>query len=367
MKVICSKNNIFPFSVAAERFVGKNATLSVLSSIFLETKKKKLYISATDLEIAFEAEIACRVVQEGKITVPVKIFNQIFQSIPDGEIVLEQKGKLLYITFGDSEVFIHGSDEGDFPIIPEIKSAHPISISSSSFKTAIIQVVPAVSFSEVKPEISGVSFFVEKNKVVCAATDTFRLAEKTNFLNTGDAPKDSFIIPFKTAQELIRAINDDTEEEFQINHQEGHARFVFQNISITSRLIDGNFPEYKAIIPTSFSTSAVVNKKELIQKVRLASAVSGKLFDILLQFSQNEITVNAQSQEFGKSHSRIKTKTKGNGLTVSFNYRYFLQGLDAIQNQEEIFIGANSDTTPVLLSDPNDNSFLYIVMPIRGV
>ncbi|MBU6415469.1 DNA polymerase III subunit beta [Patescibacteria group bacterium] len=367
MKIVCLKNNILPVSTAAERFVGKNAALSVLSSVLLETKKKKLHISATDLEMAFEAEIIGNVIQEGKITVPVKIFNQIIQSIPDNEIVLEQKGNLLYITFGDSEVFIHGTNESDFPIIPEIKSTNQIIVPSIFLKTALMQVLPAVSFSEVKPEISGVCFTVDKNKAILAATDTFRLAEKTIFLNTEDAKKDSFIIPFKAAQELVRIIGDDADGEFYIYHQEGHALFAFQNIHVTSRLIDGNFPEYKAIIPTSFSTSAVVSKKDLIQKVKLASVVSGKLFDVLFQFSQNEIAVSAQSQELGKTHSQIKTKIKGNNVAISFNHRYFLQGIDAIQNQEEIFIGANSDTTPVLLSDPNDNSFLYIVMPIRGV
>lgn len=367
MKIVCLKNDILPISAIAEHFVGKNAVLSVLSSVLLETKKKKFHISTTDLEMAFEAEIVGKVIQEGRVTVPIKIFNQILQSIPDNEIVLEQKGNLLYITFGDSEVFIHSTSESDFPIIPEIKNENPIIIPAIFFKTALIQVLPAVSFSEVKPEISGVCFTIEKNKAVLAATDTFRLAEKTIFLNTDDAKKDFFIIPYKTAQELIRIIGDDTDGEFHIYHQEGHALFVFQNVNITSRLIDGNFPEYKAIIPTSFSTSAVVNKKELIQKVRLASVVSGKLFDVLLQFSTNEIAVSAQSQELGKTRSQIKTKTKGNNISISFNYRYFLQGIDVIQNQEEIFIGANSDTTPVLLSDPNDNSFLYIVMPIRGV
>lgn len=367
MKVICSKYNILPVSVIAERFIGKNAALSVLSSVLLETKKKKLHISATDLETAFEAEIACHVVHEGNIIIPVKIFNQILQSIPDNEITLEQKGKLLYITFGDSEVYIHGSGDGDFPIIPEITGEHPFVVSAALLKTAFVQVLPAVSFSEVKPEISGVFVSVEKNKAVCAATDTFRLAEKTVFLTTDDSSKDSFIIPQKTAQELVRIISDEAEGELSIHHHEGHARFMFQNVGITSRLIDGSFPEYKAIIPTSFSTSAVVNKKELIQKVRLASAVSGKLSDVLLEFSQNAVAVIAQSQELGKSYAKIKTKIKGNHLAASLNYRYFLQGIDAIQNQEEIFIGANSDTTPVLLSDPNDNSFLYIVMPIRGV
>ena len=367
MKIVCLKNNLLPPSITAERFIGKNVTLSILNSVLLETKNKKLYISATDLEIAFEAEIVCKVVQEGRITIPIKIFNQILQSIPDNEIILERKGNLLYITFGDSEVFIHSTSEGDFPIIPEIKSTSLITMPAVLFKTALTQVSPAVSFSDVKPEISGIYFNIEKKRVVLTSTDTFRLAEKTIFLNTGDNKKDSFIIPYKTAQELMRIIGDDADGEFRIYHKEGHALFIFQNMNITSRLIDGNFPEYKAIIPTSFTTSAVANKKELIQKVRLASVVSGKLFDILLQFSQNEIEVSAQSQEVGKTHSKIKTKIKGKDVSISFNYRYFLQGIDATQNQEEIFIGANSDTTPVLLSDPNDNSFLYIVMPIRGV
>lgn len=367
MKIICLKNNLLPFSISAERFIGKNVTLSILNSVLLETKNKKLHISATDLEIAFEAEIICKVSQEGRITIPIKVFNQIIQSIPDNEIMLEQKENLLYITFGDSEVFIHGTSEGDFPIIPEIKSTNPIMVPAAFFKIALAQVLPAVSFSDIKPEISGVYFTIEKNKVVLTATDTFRLAEKTIFLDTNDNKKDSFIIPYKTAQELMRIINDDADGEFLIYHKEGHALFVFQNMSITSRLVDGNFPEYKTIIPPSFTTSVVVNKKELIQKARLASVVSGKLFDILFHFSQNEIEISAQSQELGKTHSKIKTKIKGKEVSISFNYRYFLQGIDAIQNQEEIFIGVNSDTTPVLLSEPNDNSFLYIVMPIRGV
>lgn len=366
MKILSTKNNLKNIIIQAERFTGKNINLPILSNIFIEAKNKKCNISATNLEIAIESSFPCKVVKEGVITAPSRILNTVLQTITEENITLEEKNNILTLQSENSKIVINGNPAKDFPIIPKLKFPKKIRFSYLSLVEGLKNVISAVSRLDLKPEISGVFLKLDGKKIKLVGTDTFRLAEKTLSVKESDEPKLSFIIPLKTAEEIIR-LSANEDEEVLMKYSENQAVIELENYTITSRLVEGVFPEYGGIIPKNFESQLTVNKNELIQKIKSASVLSSKLNDVVLKFSDGELVVESTNSELGSSMFKIKLPHfKGKSGSLSFNYRYLLDGLESI-SEEEVFMGVSGDNSPALIRSLKDDSFIYVLMPIRNL
>jgi len=366
MKIISLKNNLKNIITQAERFTGKNINLPILGNVLIESKGKKCSISATNLEMAMEASFPCKAVQEGAVTVPARILSTVIQTIPEENVTLEEKNNILSINSENSKITINGNPSKDFPIIPKVKGGKKLNSSFLSLFDGLKSVIPAVSRSELKPEISGVLFKIEGKKIKLVATDTFRLAEKTLSLSSTEETKASFVVPVRTVEELARLFFEEG-DEVTVNYSDNQVVFEIGDQTITSRLIDGVFPEYGGIIPKNFESTAFMEKSELIQKIRAASVLSSKLNDIVLKFSGEELTVESSNSELGSMSSKIKLKKfTGKPMNLSFNFRYLLDGLESIPD-EEIFIGVSGESSPALLRSQTDESLIYVLMPIRNI
>lgn len=365
MKLIATKYNLQEVFQTVERFTGKNLSLPVLGNIFFEADQQKARCVATNLEMGIEMNIPCKVVKNGSVVIPGKFAASIMHSVHDDMVTLEEQGGVVSFTTESSHFSLNGASGGDFPLLPKIKHEHKFSASARDFSLCLSGALPSVSVSDLRPELSGVFFKKDAQSLTIAATDSFRLAERTIPLSSsGDTG--SFIVPGRTCQEVLRAISN-YDGELHMSSGESHIAFEFSGSHIISRLIDGAYPDYAAIIPNDFSTHMTAPREELVKKIRAASVLSSKLNDIVFSFMEGEAPfLETANSEVGKSHIQFPATVKGKGGRVSFNFRYLLDGLEAVSGKE-VTVSLNGDSAPAMIRDSEAPSFRYVLMPIRSV
>lgn len=362
MKFSCVKEYLEKAVAIAERFTGKNITLPILANLLLETEGNNLVVTATNLEYAVQIIVPGKTGRPGKVSVPAKILNSLIQTIREEKVDFEEKQGNLFVRTDTRDTRLNGLNPEEFPILPKVKKTSSFRVESYLLKQGIEKVLPAVSASEFKPELAGVFFNFAPRTLRLAATDTFRLAEKTISLDGKDGESFSFILPQRVALELARVLQD--KEEIKIGTGENQALFEAEGIKIISRLIEGNFPEYGGIIPKQFENTSHIKREEYIQAVRSASIFSSKIQEVVLKFKEKILEIASANAEVGQHHMTIPVASGGKEISISFNYRYLLDGLSAL-DEEELFMGVNSENTPSLLRNKEDGSFLYVLMPIR--
>lgn len=364
MKFRCEKEKIEKALSIAERFTGKNLTLPILSNILLEVVDTTIRIVATNLEYAVEIFISTSGGKNGNVSIPARILYSFLQAISEEKVDIEEKQGSLLLKTNTKEIKINGVPATDFPLIPKIKKQYSFSIPSHILSDSIQKVFPSVSISEFKPELAGIFFQISKTSLRLAATDTFRLAEQTIVLGQKSSDDFSFILPSRAAQEIARVFGED-DRAVSVAIGENQAVFESSGIKIISRLIDGKFPEYGAIVPKSFQTTAHIDRRELVQSVRTSSIFSSKLQDVTLLFGAKQLEITSANTDVGEYKTTLPIALSGkSALRVSFNHRYFLDGLN-VMHEETLFVGFNDENSPAMLRNKTDGSFLYVLMPIR--
>ncbi len=362
MKFTCLTIHLQRALGIAERFTGKNLTLPVLSSVLMEVSQNTLHVRATNLEHAVEIAVAGTGAQEGRVVVPARVVSQLIQSVADERAELEERHGCLLVRTRGRETKINGLNPEEFPLIPKVTQAAIATIDGAVLGRGIASVLPAVSLSEFKPELCGVLFHLASHEVRCAATDTFRLAEfRARY--TGDAGKGmSFILPQRIGQEMGRIVT--AGEEGAITAGDNQALFETADVRVLSRLIDGTFPEYGGIIPKNFESSCYLKRTDLLSAVKAASIFSSKLQEVTLSFTKKGVGVAARNTEVGEYTTEIPAAMTGKDVMVSFNYRYLLDGLNLL-TEDECFFGVNGEAAPGMIRNKADGSVLYVMMPIR--
>ncbi len=364
MKIICLQENLKNNLNLVQNIVGKNLTLPILNNLLLQTENGKLKISATNLEIGINAWTAGKIEKEGAITCPAKIFYNFVNNLPNKKIEISAKDNNLIIKCENYKANLKGLPADDFPIIPKIKDTPLFEIESDKFKEALTQVVGMAALSESRPEISGILLKIEKNNLILAATDSFRLAEKTINDLMLNKKEQSLIIPQRTILELIRILEG--KENLKVVLGNNQILFETSGTQLISRIIDGQYPDYQQIIPKNFATQVIIKKEEFLNSVRLASFFSSKINDIKLVFNSGKMEIISQSPDLGENRSLLTPNIKGKDLEISFNYKYILDGLNNIFSSD-IFLGFNSSDQPMIMRSVEKNDYLYVVMPIKSV
>jgi len=383
MKIQSLAENFKKGILIAEKIIGKNLTLPILSNILIEAEKGRLKVTATNLEIGVVCFLRAKIEKEGKIAVPGRVIGGYLNNIPDqAKLNIEIKNQALHITSEEGKAVIKGVDARDFPIIPKPQSAHLLEVRSQKFQESALKVLACAALSETRQELTGVFFSFEKDKLTLAATDSFRLAEAIiNFSKDdlgGDyqkfiAKNPSVIIPARTLQEVARSIIPES-EKVKIFIGESQIFFEVDDIMFVSRLIDGKYPEYKQVIPKEFSASIFVGREDLLRAARVASIFSDtKSREVKLKTKGGEekIKIESQSVETGENITEVKAQVNLKGESViAFNNRYLIDALNTLTS-ENVYVGFNDSFGPVILREVADKNklnenYLHIVMPIRS-
>lgn len=364
-----------------ERISSKSLSLPVLNNILISVEKNFLKLSSTDLEIGINWWSLVKKEKEGKIAIPSRILSNFINFLPNKLIDLEVKDLNLKIKCGNHQTTIKGFNPEEFPIIPKVSSEEKISLRSQTFCQNLSRVVDIASYSSTKPEISGVYLSFQKNLIIMAATDSFRLGEKKVYLEfplSTISQSYSLILPQRAAKEIINIFGE-KEEDLTIYFSPNQILFEtplsetkHPQVQVVSRLIEGEYPNYQEIIPKKFETKITLPTNEFANQIKLASLFSGKINEIKIRIDpkKNQLNLSSQNPEVGEHNSFIQGRVEGKSCEISFNYRFLLEGLLNIaagkEKTPEVVLELNSSEKPGVLKPKNDDTYLYLVMPIRA-
>ncbi|OGY89993.1 MAG: DNA polymerase III subunit beta [Candidatus Komeilibacteria bacterium RIFCSPLOWO2_01_FULL_45_10] len=368
MKFTCTQENLNRGLNLTCHVANRNATLPILNNVLIRVTGGVISLSTTNLEIGIAAQIRGKVEKEGEFTVQARLLADYVNLLPKENIELELENETIYLRCGKYKTFIKGAAAVDFPLIPEMERKESVVLKSRDLKNALAQAMFAVALDESRPEISGVFFNFSGKTLTIAGTDSYRLAEKKVKLSTAALEDRKLIIPLRTLQEVHRILTDSPDEEISIYLNENQILFKLNNeVELVSRLVEGQYPDYQQIIPTTSKTQAKVKTAELNRVVKSVSLFCKPgINDVKLDFKaeKGELVVSAVNSAIGENLVTVEAAITGDDNEAVFNYRYLLDGLNNL-GSEEIKIELISNTAPGLIKPVGDDDYLYIVMPIR--
>jgi len=365
MKFSCLQENLNKGLVQVGRVATTKSSLPILENVLLKTENGMLKLVATDLEAVIIQWIGGKIEEEGSITVPCRLFAEYISSLPNNKLSIElQNDKDLTIAADEYEATIKGESSEDFPIIPEVKEKVLTSVDSKVLSQAISEVSFSAALDDSRPVLSGVLFSFDKKTLKIVATDSYRLSEKKVSLSNSVAASKQIIIPAKTVSEIQRVLND---EEGLVDIKIGESQILFhtKNVDIIARLIDGNFPDYKKIIPNQYSTRAVVAKDKFTAVVKSASLFareSGNNIKIYFD-PKGKIIVSTQASQVGDNTSQVEALIEGTEGEIAFNARYLLDVLSVIKSSK-IVIETSGKLKPGVLKPEGKDDYVHIIMPL---
>lgn len=364
MKLTCSSEKLKTALVHADRVTGKNLTLPLLSCILIIVSGKTIKIRATNLSLGIEIEIPAQIEKEGVIAVSGSVLSTFFTNTKTNEtVLLETKGDILFVTTKQSKVQIKTFPYEDFPTIPIVES-NTIILPTQIFISGIESVYYACAQTDIKPEIASVLITPNENQLVFVATDSFRLAEK-KISSKGLYGFTPILLPFKNIVELLRILNDyQGDLEFRITKNQ--LSISFNGYYITSRLIDGSFPDYQQIIPKNSTTEIIILKSELQNALKTSTLFTDKLNQVTLTSNpeNKKILLSAKNTEIGEQEIELEATLTGKPIVLNLNYRYILDCLNILA-VDSVVLKCTEENKPIVLEGIGDNSFVYLVMPMN--
>lgn len=374
MKICSLQENLKKGLITVSHIAGKNINLPILNNILIRAMDGNIKLITTNLEIGITHTSRGKIEEEGDFTVDSKIINDYISLLPNKRVNVVKEKEALQIECENFKTKINGQPAEEFPLIPVVEKNNTYLVDVEEFRKTLSQVVFAVSANGSRLELSGVFLNFKADKLIMAATDSYRLAERELKIITQKTDEDGkkIIVPARTIQELIRILSNSKEGEeenkqIEISVSENQILFTIGSTELVSRLIEGQYPDYKQIIPTNFKTKAIINKNELSRAIK-ASAIFSKIGvnDVNLDFpkDKNQVIVSSISGQTGESVINLNAEVSGEDNGVVVNYRYLLDGLNSTQ-EDNVVIEIIDNNTPCVLKLEKEKNYLYIIMPIK--
>ncbi|MFA5318401.1 MAG: DNA polymerase III subunit beta [Patescibacteria group bacterium] len=381
MKFSCTQENIKGALGNITSISGKNINLPILSNVLIKIDDGNIKLSATDLEMGATCSIRGKIEKKGSFTVNAKLLADYISLLPNNRIDFEVIENELLVKSDNYKTKIKGEGAEDFPIIPTVEKKELFVFNAVDFRDMLNDVIFAAARDETRIELSGVYFEFNGDGVTAAATDSYRLAEKIikykNKEGNGDIKK--VIIPTKTLQEIIKVCSNEkiieingekTKNDIKIYLSENQVLFSYNETEIISRIIEGQYPDYRQIIPNinkEDKTVIKINKKDLVRAIKASSLFSkSNINDIHLDFpvSQKKVIVSAVSGQGGESVVDVPADIIGKDNGITLNHRYLIDGLNNL-DVEDVVLEVVDSNTPFTLKSGEDEKYLYIIMPIK--
>ncbi len=364
MKFTILQQDLLPSLQAVARSVGTRSTLPVLDNILLSADKGKLKIAATNLEIGVIKYINVDTEVPGEITVPAKTLVELISGLKQDKVLLETTGEVLSIESGKLKASINGISAAEFPAIP-LSSESGVIFPKEAFLTSS-QILFASAVDEGRPVLTGILTEAVGGKLDFVATDGFRLAHRQFNLPTDKAQFKS-LIPKRTFEEVLRIISEEAIEEINISTSanQNHVLFNLGSTIVSSRLIEGQFPNWGKIIPQKIVARALVEKEELLKAIKLAAIFAKNEANIVVLTTKKGILkLQSQAKEVGSQENEIEGEMEGEQLTIAFNTKFLL---DAISNSPstQVMIEFSGSLSAALIKPIGVEGLEYIVMPVR--
>ena len=362
LRITVPKDELVSALGVVSRAVSTRTSVQILSGILIEAQGGELRLAATDMELSLRATAVAQTEGDGSIVLPGKTFTDIAKLLPGDEVVIEHKPaeSVVHITAGSAEYTLHTYNPEDFPRLPELDAAPTFAVDRESLLETIHRVARAASRDESRPVLTGILVSFTGGKIVMAATDSYRLAVKETEL-TGSAPELEAIVPSRALQELARvATSGDTVE---VGVHENQVLFSLEGVWLTTRRIDGQFPNYRQLLPEAFEHELTLPRAELLDVVRRAAVMIQRATPLQLRFAEGELTVIARTHDVGESKESMPVGFTGDTLEIGFNADFLRDGLESMDG-DDVRFKLISPLRPAVIQGEGDD-FTYLVMPIR--
>jgi DNA polymerase-3 subunit beta len=373
MKVSVSQQQLAHGLNMVSRAVSPRSTLPVLGNVLLATDEGRLRLAATNLELGISCWIGAQIGEDGSITVPARLFSDLVNTLPNDTVQLSVNMNTftLSVHCGSSATEIKGIDAQEFPPMPAADPAEGVSLKVNDLKDMIQQVAFAASSDEARPVLQGVQTRIDGEEMSLAATDGFRISVRKTALPQAVAKPITMIIPARALNELAR-IAQDGDSLVTVISPPGRGQVVFhlESVELVSQLIDGNFPDYKVIMPRAFKTHTVVSTNALLKACKQAEIIArngNNVVRLTLQKFEDrpgEIEVSAQSEETGVNESKIDANIEGPVLAVAFNVRFLREVLEVIKTPN-LVLETNDQKSPAMVQPVGDENFQHVIMPMH--
>lgn len=363
MKLQVTQENLNRALGTVARVANARNPLPVLANVLMRTSNNRLSISATNLDIAITQYIGAKVDDEGSITVPARLMQDFINSLPAGVIDLTLDETRLHITTEQYNSVINGIVADDFPVMPTISDGTSWSVSAPLLKKALQQVVFAASNDESRPVLTGILLHTVDGVLYMAATDSYRLAEKELGKNKHDI---TLLIPATAMQDLLRIIGD-TEEDVQVTHDEQQVLFRVGDIELVARLLEGKYPDYRKLIPSTFAVNATLKRADFINVTKVSSLFareSAGSVTIDVDEVTGRLSIRSIASQLGENTATASAKVTGTG-SITLNSRYLLDALQVL-TADEVAFSFNGKLEPTLLKDAGGSGYNHIIMPLKS-
>ncbi len=366
MELTVTQENLSRALGAASRVASTKTQLPILSNILLKTDGHRLLIAATNLEIAATQLIGAKIINKGSITIPARLITEFVSNLPKTTVTLKADGNKLHLKADGYSSTINGTVADEFPELPAIneKTAVSYAINTSALKQAITQTVQTASNDATRPILTGVYWHSHEDALYLAATDGYRLSEK-KLVPTKSAV--AAVIPTTTLQEVLRTINDDI-NEIEVLFDESQVRFRLNDAEITSRLIDGNFPDYRQLIPATSETNITIQRSEFAQITKVAGLFareSGGSVTLTANAEKGTLTLHSIASELGENTSEAEATVNADGQ-VTLNSRYLTEALSVVEGDSVIFRFSGKLSPCVLAANQPDSDYQHVIMPLKS-
>jgi len=369
VKLSVMQENLARGLSVVSRAVSNRSTLPVLANVLLKTEDAGLKLTATNLEIGITYWVPGKIEADGATTVPAKLLTDLVNSLPAGDRVdlALQAGDTLHLTCGRFETHIKGIDADEFPAIGAAGERPTTRVAQNVLRRALAETAFAAASDEARPILTGVLARFEGDQLTLAAADNYRIAVKTIAILDA-VPETSVVIPARALNELARILADvDDPVEIVLAAGKNQILFHLDGIDLVSRLIDGQFPNYQQVVPTSHTTRAVLDREELLRAVRPAALIAHESANIVkLQVSADGepgITVSANA-EVGDHVGQVEAAVEGDGTTIAFNARYLADVLTNVA-ADQFALELNGPLSPGVFKPIGDDRYIHVVMPVR--
>lgn len=367
MKFTCTQENLYRGLSIVNHLAGKNTTLPILNNVLIRAEDGMIEFSTTNLEVGIKCQVRGKIETSGAFTVQSRLLTDYVNLLPKQPVDLALKDQELHVSCQNFETTVKGVAADDFPLIASVSGQESVNLDIDEFKAALGQVLFAVAMDETRPEINGVLFHLEAKKLTLAATDSFRLSERVIDVEGGKDAK--FIVPFRTMQEVSRVLAEGQDDKgLTIAWSDNQVVFSFSGVELVSRLIEGQYPDYQQIIPSHFKTEITLPVKEFVPLVKSAALFCRAGINdvhVTVNAEKKTIEVKAANSMLGENKGAMKAEITGEENEIVFNYRYVLDGIQAM-GAENVVMKLIDRHNPGLFLPAGKGGYTYIVMPIKS-
>src|SRR5919197_1612199 len=362
MKIMCQRDDLAQKLGVVARAVSARASVQILSGVLLRAEAGRLHLAATDMEVSLRSSLESQTEGDGAVVVPGRLLVDLLRLLPENEVTIEHRAEesVVRIISGPSSSTLHTYAAEDFPRLPDLDAVGTFTVDRESLLDTVARVSRSASRDESRPVLTGILVRFEAGKLVMAATDSYRLSVKETDLE-GDIPSLEAIIPARALAELSRIAQ--SADSVELGVHENQVVFAADDVWLTTRRIDGQFPNYKQLLPETFEHDVTLPRTELLAVVRRVAVMAQRNSPLRLRFAEGELTLLAQTQDVGEARESLPAPFSGEPLEIGFNADFLREGVESV-TADEIQLRLISPLRPGLIRAEGDD-FWYLIMPIR--